>query len=138
MAKKSGGNRETQTEEKSIAYFMAVVRNSMKNEYRQNDNAAEHITPTGIWFDGYKAPLTGAEDAENQIANQTAEDWLLFINNEHLHTALSTLKHADLDFVFVFYKHGYTERQMAELLGVTQQTVHRRRKKILKLIKSFF
>lgn len=138
MSKKNGGIRPDLTEEERIAYFWGIVRNMNRMERRQNANAKKHTAPTGIWFDGYKAPLASAEDVENQIAHKTAEDWLCFINNKRLHAALSSLKQSDLEFIFLFYSNGFTERQVADFLGVHQNAVHKRKKRILKRIKTFF
>ena len=138
MSENNAGNRDNKKGEKPLAYFKAVVRNSKKNEYRQNENERKYISPTGIWFDGYETTLSGTDDLEQQISIQNAADWLRFIDNERLYTALSGLSQEDIEFLFSFYKNGFTERQMAKHLNVSQATVHKRRKKILNKIKAFF
>lgn len=120
------------------AYCKTVLRNSLKNEYRSNDNAAKHISPIGVWFDRYTLSMEDVTDIENRISIQSPQDWLLFIGDERLHAALCWLKPKDLEFLFVMFKNGYTQRQMAEYLGVHQNAVHARWKRIRKKLETFF
>lgn len=119
-------------------YCKTVLRNSLKNEYHSNDNAAKHISPTGVWFDGYTLSMEDATAIENRISIQSPQDWLLFIGDERLHAALRQLKPKDLEFLFVMFKNGYTQRQMAAYLGIRQQVVQRRWKRISEKILKFF
>ncbi len=120
------------------AYCKKVASNSQKNEYRGNDNAAKHITPTGIWFDGYTMSIADEAAIENHIAAQTPEDWLRFIENEHLHQALRMLSPKDLAFVHEMFFGGYSQAQMGEKLGVSQQAISKRWLRIKKKLETFF
>ncbi len=119
------------------AYCGKMLANMKKNEYRANDNQAKHTTPTGIYFDGYTTKVSNETDMEYLISGQTAEDWLRFIENERLHYALISLKSEDLEFIFTFYLYGFTERQMAEHLGVNRNAVHKRKNRILSKMKKY-
>lgn len=120
------------------AYCKTVIKNSLKNEYRSNDNAAKYISPTGVWFDGYTFPIDGEASIETTIALKSPEDWLLFMENEQLHAALCNLNAKDLEFLFVMFKFGYTQRQIAEQMGISQTAVHKRWKRIAAQVKKFF
>lgn len=138
MFDKNKGNPAHSDEQKLLAYFTTMIRNSDKNEYRQNANAFNHISATGVWFDGYRQPVGSETDIESQIGAQRPEDWLLFIEDARLHAALCSLKSKDLEFVFVMFRNGYTQRQMAAHLGIRQNAVHERWRRIRKIIETFF
>lgn len=124
---------------KNLAAYCNKVRSNMKkNEYRSNDNEAKYATPTGIWFDGYKTPVADVSDIEALIAAKSPEDWLQFIENVALHRALSSLKPKDLAFVHEMALYGYSQAQMSERLGISQQAVSRRWQRIQRKIKKFF
>ena len=120
--------------DKPIAYYKAVVHNSLKNEYRQNDNAAKHITPVGLTLETYAGadPFDGDFDAA--ISVRTPEDWLQTIGDEHLYASLRGLCPDDFEFVFELFTSGMTQKQYADFKGVSKQAIGKRWARIRKVL----
>ena len=123
------------------AYFATMVRNSYKDEYRANDNFYNHISSVG---DESDIQLQSSELAphecdtdfiEQRLSEDSAENWLLFMEHTRLHTALSSLPMADVDFLLQLAGFCFNKAAFAKVNGVSQQSVskrfHRLRKKIL-------
>ena len=80
-----------------MAYFSAMVRNSRKTEYRSNDNFYKHISSVGDEDDiqdklgGEKSVQEhGVDYIEKQLSESSVENWLLFMEKECPHKALSS------------------------------------------------
>ena len=129
------------------AYFGTIVRNSYKNEYRSNDNYFNHISSVGddsdiqqkSGDDSDKADLN-ISSIEMQLYEASVKNWLLFMDNEQLHRALSSLPTADVEFLLELSKFHFQKAAFARVNNVSQQAVskrfHRLRKIILKILKT--
>lgn len=118
------------------AYFKQCVLNSLKNEYRQNDNAAKYIMPVGLHI-ADKASLAAYDDElEKELSYENPENWLLFIESPNLHRALSSLRKRDLELLFLLFVVGYTQRDVAKLTGVSLSAINKRYLRIKKIIKN--
>ena len=80
------------------AYFGTMVRNSYKDEFRANDNSFKHISSVGDEADIQQESTQGERQMEQdsyfierQLCESSIQNWLLFMENERLHKALSTL-----------------------------------------------
>ena len=126
---------------KSDAYFTVTVKNSYKNEYRSNDNYYNHVSSVGDEVDieretaGKNRPENIADDIDQQLSESSAENWLLFMENERLHTALSGLPLTDVEFLLELAGYHFNKTAYAQTNGSSQQAVskrfHKLRKKIL-------
>jgi DNA-directed RNA polymerase specialized sigma24 family protein len=129
------------------AYFGRMLRNSDKNEYRANDNFYNHISSVGDEYDiqqesavqdGLQKP--DANSIERQISEASAENWLLFMENERLHKALSTLPTADVEFLLELARFRFNQAIFAKSTRTTRQAVSKRflriRKKILEIMET--
>ena len=123
---------------KPLAYYKRVVFNSLKNEYRQNDNAAKHITPVGDELFSVTEVLDFDLLLEIELSGTSPENWLLFIENQQLYKALRSLKESEMLLVFLKFHKGYSQAELAAQLGLSQQAVSKRQTAILKKIKEFF
>lgn len=128
-----------------MAYFSTMVRNSYKTEYRSNDNFYKHISSVGDEFDiqekldGEKGtPQSGSDAIEQSLGEASAENWLLFMENERLQKALSSLLPADVQFLFALSTFDFKQTALARFLGVSQSAVAQRKKRIFKKILRFF
>ena len=65
-------------------------------------------------------------------------NWLMIIDNQKLHSALSALKDEDLNLVFVLFACQLSQREAAELLGIPQTTISKRWRSIKRKIEKFF
>ncbi|WP_368233489.1 sigma factor-like helix-turn-helix DNA-binding protein [Anaerotruncus rubiinfantis] len=118
------------------AYFKQCVLNSLKNEYRQNDNAAKYIMPVDLHI-ADKASLTAYDDEqEKELSYENPENWLLFIESPNLHRALSSLRKRDLELLFLLFVVGCTQRDVAKLTGVSLSAINKRYLRIKKIIKN--
>jgi len=118
---------------KPYAYYKAVVSNSLKNEYRANDNACNHIA----FYD--ELPERESSDAmiENELAPQSPENLLMFLDNPRLHRALSQLTREELRIVYLMYL-GYKHNEIAEDYGVSRATMTQRIGRIRKKIEKMY
>ncbi len=124
--------------QKPIAYYKRVVFNSLKNEYRQNDNAAKYITPVGEELFLVTELVDFDTLLERELSGISPENWVLFIENQRLYAALCALSKGELLFLFLKFQKGYSQRELAEQFGLSQQGISKRQKSILKKIKKFF
>lgn len=122
--------------QKPMAYYKCVVFNSLKNEYRQNDNAAKYIVPVGEEL--FESDQTVEFDylLEISISGRNPEDWLMFIENQQLFRALQKLNRQELVLVFLKFQKGYTQADLAEFYHLSQQAISKRQRAILKKIKN--
>lgn len=123
---------------KPIAYYKRIVFNSLKNEYRQNDNAAKYITPVGEELFSVTEIVEFDVLLEQELAGISPENWMLFIENPQLYNALHSLQASEVLFLFLKFQKGYSQRELAEQLGLSQQGISKRQQAILKKIKEFF
>ena len=129
-------------DKKPYRYFKKLIRNSDINEYRQNDNSGKYISPVGddlYEIEGKKAGVSENEDfLELFIGNRTPQNWLMFIENPKLHSALSQLTADELKLLFLAYVADHSQKELASLYGLTQQGISYRFKKIYEKIKKSF
>ena len=121
-----------------LSYWKKVVMNSVKNEYRQNANARKHMIPFGIDLSAFEHLAGSEDDMEVLLNSKNLEDWLQMIDNENLYAGLCSLKRADQEFVFTICVMQFTQREMAEHLGVRQNAVHKRWRRIIFRLRKFF
>ena len=128
------------------AYFGTMVRNSYKDEFRANDNFFKHISSVGDEADiqqEFSEPEKQLECdtdfIERQLSELSVENWLLFMENERLHKALSSLPMAEVEFLLELVA-GFKLNQtaFAKANGVSRQSVSKRfrrlRNKILEIL----
>jgi DNA-directed RNA polymerase specialized sigma24 family protein len=124
------------------AYFKAVVQNSYKNECRSNDNYFNHVSSVGDEADiqrvrlrDKKAQEQNIDYIERALCELNTENWLLFMENERLHTVLSSLPLSDVKFLLELAGFRFNKTAYGRATGVSQQAVSRRylrlREKIL-------
>ena len=128
------------------AYFGTMVRNSYKNEFRANDNYFKNISSVGDETDIQQESSepnrhleSGADFIEQRLSELSAENWLLFMESERLHKALSSLPVKDVEFLLELaagFKFNQTD--FAKANGISRQSVSKRfrglRKKILEIL----
>jgi|GEM_PF-2363632 len=128
------------------AYFGTMVRNSYKDEFRANDNFFKHISSVGDEANiqqEFSEPERQLEyDAnfiEQRLSELSVENWLLSMENERLHKALSSLPTAKVEFLLELVA-GFKLNQtaFAKANGVSRQSVSKRfrrlRNKILEIL----
>ena len=92
------------------AYFCTVVKNLDKNDFRANDNFYNYIDSIGDEFDirGKINQQTkrkpDAYSVECLLCDSNVENWLLLMENQRLHMALSSLVEADVEFLLTLSK----------------------------------
>ncbi len=120
---------------KSMAYYRKVVRNSIINEYRANDNQAKHITvDSGLLIKSVQA--CWMEDIVTcRMEQEGLESWLQSIENPKLLRALRLLKPKEAEFIYTITVNGFTTYEMADHLGISQSSTAERYKRIKEKIK---
>jgi len=127
------------------AYWHTVIKNLDKNEYRANDNFFEHIDSVGDEYDirkkmsdGQANDLPDAYFLEHELYETTIENWLMHLENQQLHMALSTLPRQDLELLYLVYVQRAEQRQIAPLYELTPSGLNKRLFRIKAKIKKFF
>ena len=126
------------------AYFHTMVKNMDKNDYRANDNFFKHIDSVGDETDIRKkinAQTYGEPDAysvEGSFCETSVENWLLFMENERLHSALRQLSHEELRLLFLIYVQHIEQCQIAPLCGLTPSGLNKRLARIKTKLKKFY
>lgn len=120
------------------AYYKRVVMNSIKNEYRQNDNAYKHISPVGDKIFLLMDREVPESEWERMIGEKDPRLWLEFIERDELFLALSSLDEDDLYLVFILFVEGMTQKEAAECLDVAQSTVSHRWRRLKQQLKKYF
>lgn len=80
------------------------------------------------------------EDNAEQFADQheSVEDQVFRkISLEQLYEALQRLTDAERSLIYALFFEEQTESQVGEILGITQQAVHRQKTRLLKKLKNF-
>jgi DNA-directed RNA polymerase specialized sigma24 family protein len=128
-----------------MAYFSAAIGNWNKNDYRSNDNFYKHISSVGDENDlqeklgGDKTVRHGGiDDIEQKLSEASVENWLMFMENERLHKALTSLPKADVQFLFTLSVFNFKAVAVAKFLGITPSAVSRRKRRIIQKILCFF
>ena len=130
---------------KPEAYFGKMVKNSDRNEFRANDNYFKYISSVGNEVDlqleaskGKHAQEHITDFIEQQLCEADIDNWLLFMENEQLHKALTELSRPELRLLYVLIVHGLTHREAANLYSVSHTTVGKKYRQIISNIKLFF
>lgn len=126
------------------AYFSTMVRNSYKNEFRANDNFFNHISSVGDESD-IQQESTGEERQqehdtnfiEKRLCEASVENWLLFMENERLHSILSKLPKKDVELLFLLFVVRLRQADIARLCNVSQGAIGYRYKRLKIKILSF-
>jgi RNA polymerase sigma factor (sigma-70 family) len=74
-------------------------------------------------------------EAEQTLCDADLENWLLFMENERLHTALCSLPPEDQKFIFDLFSKDMTQREMALQSGISQVSVCKRWRKLAEILK---
>lgn len=119
-----------------VAYFKQAVRNSLKDEYRQNDNEAKHASPAGLALEHFFAIKSDSADFDDYLTWKSARDWLMTIEDDNMSYALNKLAEDELEMVYLLFAIGCTQRELAIRLGISQPALAKRWKKIRKKIKA--
>ncbi len=123
------------------AYFSKMVQNSDKNEYRSNDNYYSYISSVGDANDlqqecakRHKASECEVDSVERYLSEASVENWLLFMENEKLHTVLSSMPTDDVAFLLELARFRFNQTAFANATATTRQAISKRflrlRKKI--------
>ncbi|GHU82071.1 hypothetical protein FACS1894191_8890 [Clostridia bacterium] len=127
------------------AYFGTMVRNSYKNEFRANDNFFNHISSVGDESD-IQQEFTGEERRqehdtdfiEQRLCEVSVENWLLFMENERLHSILSQLPPKDVELLFLLFVVRLRQTDIARFYNVSQGAIGYRYKRLkIKILDSF-
>jgi DNA-directed RNA polymerase specialized sigma24 family protein len=129
------------------AYFSTMVRNSYRDEYRSNDNYYSHVSSVGDEIDlqheyAKRKNVTeyGDDSPEQQLCENSVENWLLFMEDMRLHAALSSFPASDVEFLLKLAEYRFNQKIYAEACGVTKQATSKRfrriRKKILEIMQN--
>lgn len=123
------------------AYFGTIVRNMDKNGFRSNDNFFGHISSVGGEADVLRKLVNSRQPYENRtdsiekhLFESDTQNWLLFMENEQLHKALSALPETDIDFLLGLTAFGFNQTEYAAAIGVSRQWISKRFLRLRKII----
>lgn len=121
-----------------VAYFSIVVRHMDIKDFAENDRYFDMFSSVGGSNEVQQYESTKDKErheAEQTLCDSNLENWLLFMENEQLHTALCRLSPEDQKFIFNLFSQDLTQREMASRLGISQMEVWRRWRKLAEILK---
>jgi RNA polymerase sigma factor (sigma-70 family) len=124
-------------------YFTEMVQNSYKNEYRSNDNFFNHISSVGDETDIQEAHRTGKKtpkvgQVEDSLVESSVENWLLLMESERLHRALSRLKQKDIQCLYLMFVQRYTNIELGDHFGLKPNTIAKWKQRLIDNLKKYF
>ncbi len=128
-----------------------IPKEMVKEHYADRDHSRylkKQEIESGLIFVSIEAELTGVDGEKmtyaDIIADEEDEDFIATIQKKAdiktLRKALRLLKDAELDLILNLYlsENPITEEEYSNKIGISQQAVHKRKKCILKKLRSFF
>ena len=124
-------------------YELIQVTKEVFQTYRRTKWNIEDSTERFFKHETQMSSLIGGEnngyerfhefiDYDNTPENQAIEEMVF----QSLHNVLELLPPKDYELIYELYFKNRTERECAQRLGMSQQAVHERKKRILKKIKN--
>ena len=123
------------------SYFATVIKNMDSKDFEANDKFFEVFSSVGDEVDLQRIESNNNNEpysVEMELCECNLESWLLFMENERLHKALSHLTCDQLEFIFELVRFDFNQRDYADNKGVSKQAVSKRFRKICKEIKKYF
>lgn len=75
-------------------------------------------------------------DLERQLAEESLLAWIDYIECPKLHQAICKMTETEKNLLTFRFKFGFTQRETAEIMSMTQVAVHRYEKKLLKRLRA--
>ena len=124
-------------------YELIQVTKEVFQTYRRTKWNIEDSTERFFKHETQMSSLIGGEndgyerfhefiDYDNTPENQAIEEMVF----QSLHNVLELLPPKDYELIYELYFKNHTERECAQRLGMSQQAIHERKKRILKKIKN--
>lgn len=124
-------------------YELIQVTKEVFQTYRRTKWNIEDSTERFFKHETQMSSLIGGEndgyerfhefiDYDNTPENQAIEEMVF----QSLHNVLELLPPKDYELIYELYFKNLTERECAQRLGMSQQAIHERKKRILKKIKN--
>lgn len=124
-------------------YELIQVTKEVFQTYRRTKWNIEDSTERFFKHETQMSSLIGGEndgyerfhefiDYDNTPENQAIEEMVF----QSLHSVLELLPPKDYELIYELYFKNHTERECAQRLGMSQQAIHERKKRILKKIKN--
>jgi RNA polymerase sigma factor (sigma-70 family) len=124
-------------------YELIQVTKEVFQAYRRTKWNIEDSTERFFKHETQMSSLIGGEndgyerfhefiDYDNTPENQAIEEMVF----QSLHNVLELLPPKDYELIYELYFKNHTERECAQRLGMSQQAIHERKKRILKKIKN--
>ena len=123
------------------AYFATVIKNMDIKDFEANDKFFEMFSSVGDEVDLQRIEANDSHEpysVEMDLCECSLESWLLFMENERLHMALSHLSCGQLEFIFELAMLDFDKTEYALQKGVSKQAVSDRFRRISKKIKKYF
>lgn len=138
--KKTYGNRKFigihgmifEADEKSYRKYYSYKRRLM---YVEKSAKEENINV--LSYDAFPYEQISSEAFLEDVASNFVEKVELKIMSEQLHRCIDLLTAKEKELVQAIYFQGLTERDFAEIEGVTQNAIHKRKARILAKLKKF-
>lgn len=118
-----------------IHYFNKVVNNMNIKDYKKQKKI--NSTEYSVEFSEYDEQLLHQHHSHNNdivdhIHKNDNLSWIELIENEQLYLAMKTLKIEDVSLIHMWLNQGYTQKEIAEHMGMQEKTVNKRLSRIRK------
>ena len=105
------------------SFMIKAIKGAIKDYQRDNENPGiDIIYPSEEEFEHFEA----------KVAESSFSD---FIRNRDLKEIVESLPHDLREIIELYYFHGYSNKNIAELLGVSEVTLIKKKKEAIKIIR---
>lgn len=80
--------------------------------------------------------ITGEEEFNIYMAHSSVEDWMLTIESTSLYSALRELNNRDLELVYLLFVVGFSQKEAAVSLGISQPAIYKKWKRLRSKLKN--
>lgn len=128
----------------TLQYEDVEVTKEIYDEYRRGewriDKSDDRYKANETPFSALIGGEDGAYENFSEFVDDSQNPEMLLAEQgqiEALYAAINELSEADRELIQAMFCDGLTEREYAELKGVTQPTIHWKKVRILKILKNF-
>ncbi len=117
-----------------IAYFYTVIKNmDTRGKIEQSKIDGHELQIDDILYDNFLENF----DVDKQVTEQSLLGWIELIENENLHNAVKSLSVEEKIFISYIVKDGRTQRELAQVYGISQKNVCTSFNRLISKIKKF-
>lgn len=114
-----------------LAYFYKVIKNMDYKELQRKKEISKHEVLDDTLF----LNISEASDFEKVLTESTLLGWIELVEDKRLHRAIKSLSAEDQIFISYIVKACKTQRELAQLYGISQPAINLKFNNIIEKIR---